>query len=655
MGDVESRAEPPKLLLSAYEGDRKGKARVERLLVVSKHLDPSISFISRGKTYILVGIALDPSLTSEIDIMVFVEEQIVQKITKSILNRPKTTKNERKSLPIGIENTRIIPYERLLKVNLEKNVENYEISNNYTVLLKKDPLTLVYSLNGIKDVGLPFGLQVIGESSLAYSKISTLKLPNTLESIEKDAFAHSTELRTIDFIAKSSVAEIGENAFAFCEQMERIDLPASLQTLGSNAFGHCPNLEMAVFPINSQLTKMNGFACSGIVKIRIPSSCESIEPNAFEWTNNLEIVYFGENSNCRTIGEKAFCRSGIQKITIPSSLIKIEKAAFKRSNLKSIEFEENSKLTEIYDYAFSMCKQLENFKLPCSVETIGANAFCDSDNAHIIIPNKSQLKSINKDAFKRTSLSEVLIPRSLTNLERGAFAANNLNMISYPANWEMKIISKFLFCHNNKLTKVEIPAVIEEIDDMAFGNDQNLSSVIIPEDSNLKRINNMAFASTKITSIILPKTLEVIGDGAFCMIKSLEKVVLVDGCMLKSLGCRSFAYSSIVTITFPSKLKEIDQGAFEHCNLLKEINFKPDSELESIGCESFYACDIRELVLPKSLLVIADRAFEENNNLRKVVMPDDSLLESVGMFAFPESLSVVEGATKEKRSMIQYS
>ncbi len=70
------------------------------------------------------------------------------------------------------------------------------------------------------DVSLPNSLKMIGEMSFAATNIKDIIIPDSVELIEKRAFAFNPELRTV-YIGKS-VKYIMPGAFSGCEKLERI-------------------------------------------------------------------------------------------------------------------------------------------------------------------------------------------------------------------------------------------------------------------------------------------------------------------------------------------------------------------------------------------------------------------------------------------------
>lgn len=70
--------------------------------------------------------------------------------------------------------------------------------------------------------------------------VTTLVLPETLETIGSSAFADSKKLRGV--YIPDSVKSIGSNAFAGCIDMESVSIPLTTASIGADAFDGCASL-----------------------------------------------------------------------------------------------------------------------------------------------------------------------------------------------------------------------------------------------------------------------------------------------------------------------------------------------------------------------------------------------------------------------------
>lgn len=81
---------------------------------------------------------------------------------------------------------------------------------------------------------------IAAEGFRALEDVTTLVLPDTLESIGDFAFAHCEKLRGV--YIPDSVTSIGEGAFLGCIDMESVSIPEGVATIGADAFDGCASL-----------------------------------------------------------------------------------------------------------------------------------------------------------------------------------------------------------------------------------------------------------------------------------------------------------------------------------------------------------------------------------------------------------------------------
>ena len=121
----------------------------------------------------------------------------------------------------------------------------------------------------------------------------------------------------------------------------------------------------------------------------------------------------------------------------------------------------------ICDRAFSFCRSLSEIVIPSSVTSIGRDAFYGcSSLSKIVIP--SSVTSIGRDVFHCcSSLSEIVIPSSVTSIGDNAFReCRSLSEIVIPSSVTSIGDSAFYCCRS--LSKIVIPSSVTSIGDSAF-------------------------------------------------------------------------------------------------------------------------------------------------------------------------------------------
>ena len=128
---------------------------------------------------------------------------------------------------------------------------------------------------------------------------------------------------------------------------------------------------------------------------------------------NLREVKLPEGLSC--IGASAFCDSPeLTEVKIPSTVTKIKQSAFSRcTGLKEIELP--PQLEEVDYSSFYGCSGLTEITIPSSVKTIRSGAFEGCTSLESVTLSEG-IREIGTEAFKRTNLKSLNIPKSVKKL-----------------------------------------------------------------------------------------------------------------------------------------------------------------------------------------------------------------------------------------------
>lgn len=182
-------------------------------------------------------------------------------------------------------------------------------------------------------------------------------------------------------IAGKPVTEIAEDAFQFCENLTSVEIPDTVQTIGKNAFWSCHKLQHVTLQKNLAAVGDNCFrSCGLLAELEIPVTLQKIGLDAFcdtAWLKNQQtenpLVQVNhiliDATTCSgtavevpdgvtEIGNFAFYNCGnLQKIMLPASVMKIDWGAFWQcSGLETLTVQGN--LAKIGESAFSDCTKL---------------------------------------------------------------------------------------------------------------------------------------------------------------------------------------------------------------------------------------------------------------------------------------------------------
>ena len=114
--------------------------------------------------------------------------------------------------------------------------------------------------------------------------------------------------------------------------VNEVYLPSSITSIGGTTFAYCHDLRFVAIP--KEVTRIGSYAFyySGIKSIEIPNKVTNIDYNAFQNCSNLKSINFEDNSLLSSIGQSAFSGVGLSSIIIPSSVTSIGSGVFNYCN-----------------------------------------------------------------------------------------------------------------------------------------------------------------------------------------------------------------------------------------------------------------------------------------------------------------------------------
>ncbi len=131
-----------------------------------------------------------------------------------------------------------------------------------------------------------------------------------------------------------------------------------------------------------------------------------------------------------------------------------------REQIKAVVIEDG--ITNVGDYAFAFCLNVESVSIPDGVTTIGEGAFWSNQFESISIPDS--VTTIRGSAFSHCyMLTSITLPKNLTTIENVAFFnCHSLKIVNFPESLT-HIGSVFGQC---SLTHITIPSSVTEVDDI---------------------------------------------------------------------------------------------------------------------------------------------------------------------------------------------
>jgi hypothetical protein len=216
-------------------------------------------------------------------------------------------------------------------------------------------------------------------------------------------FANHTNVTKVVFLPGSQLRFIGHDAFENTKITE-IKIPASVTTIDVNAFEKCTELTTVTFLgnnlgiISNEMFKDSPKLqySTGTTAFKIPTSVTSIGANAFDNADaggTVALKYIDIPANVTIIMKEAFkgCAS-LSTITYswePSCIVEtIEQGAFSGcTDLTGMII--HSSVRTIGDRAFDGCTTFGNIEIPATVTAVGAGAFNAWDTGQKIVVRKT--------------------------------------------------------------------------------------------------------------------------------------------------------------------------------------------------------------------------------------------------------------------------
>lgn len=572
--------------------------------------------------------------------------------------------------------------------------ENYEVIDG--ALYNKDGNVLVYypcqktdlvdftKLAGIAayalagwnqeiDITLAEGFVNIEEGAFSRSKIKSVTLPTTIQTIGDKAFMDCENLTTVNF--NQGLKAIGDYAFSGTA-LTSVTLSDSLETIGEFAFEDVALTGTLTTGANLQSIGKKAFYGTSLEGVVLGDALLTIGESAFEGVEELTTVSGG--ASLTAIGKKAFYNTAVTTFTFGDALVEIGESAFEATPLageivfgsafeklgsKAFKGTAITKVTFSGDissfgsYAFDGCANLTQAIFGEGLTSIGTYAFQNTKLTQVSFP--TTLTSIGTYAFAGTPLTgKLVIPESVTSIGSSAFkGAQPVEVTDEQGN---KTLS---YDGCSKIEEVVLPEALTTIPELAFANCYWLYKVNLEKvtslgkecfaycgtqntDNVFKVTLGAVRASTTTEPTVDTKTFEYTKDGsgpfAFSALKEviftdvgaisgnfgkillradmLEKVTLPQD--LKAFSTYLFAYSGIKSIVVPASVEIINGNAFCGCMNLESIVFEEGSKLKTIGYNAFKFCkNLKSIELPNTVKTINHYVFSYCLSLQSIVIP----------------------------------
>lgn len=497
---------------------------------------------------------------------------------------------------------------------------------------------------GLREVALNEGLETIGGNAFySCTSLVQVSLPGTLRAIESYAFSGCASLSKMTL--PDGVEKLGYCVFQNCPELVSVNYPASLKAVeyssssyGSRLFYGCPKLRKITVP--KGVTAIPDWTFSGsndLQEVELPATLVNIGSNAFmgcsglkgvSFTENLEAIGSGAFSGCagliavtapetlKSLGYAAFSDcTGLQEVVLKEGLITVESSVFNGcTGLAYVSLPKT--LTAIESYAFSGCSSLTKMTLPNSVEKLG---YC-------VFQNCTQLASVNYpvslatvDSYSSsygarlfygcTKLKKIIVPDGVSSIPDGTFSGSaELKEVTLPDTLTDIGYSAFRYCAG--LNELRLPEHVKSIGDFAYAQCTGLRMVTL--NSSLTSIGGYAFdGCAGLTGMDIPGSVSIVGDGAFSNCVNLSGITL--GKSLQTIGSGFLDGTRVESLIIPHSVTEM-RYALRNAKNVREVVFEQGvDKISSYALAPYYSNEtspVLSVTVPDSVTEIGYQAFE---------------------------------------------
>ena len=562
-----------------------------------------------------------------------------------------------------------VSYEALAGWNMFADIVEGELKEttyeglNYTYVEGKGIATVIGRENSeLYKISIPstisvdnvnYSVKTVASGAFRDNYIDTLIIASGIEEIGKDAFNYCWNLKKVEL--PSTLKIIADRAFTYCGNIKRIELPSSLDSIGNAAFYSCDNLMFVVskiqtpFAINTDVFVNNGSKSNAI--LYVPVGTTSAYQQYDGWNVFSEIIegepkevayegltynYFENNGTATVIGR---ADDNLTKVSIPGvipidgsnySVTTIGVGAFQNcTNIDTLVIQSGVEI--ISKNAFTYCHNLKSITISEGVKIIGENAFreCGTwNNASMRVDLPSSLDSIGNYAFYycRNLSSVVSKIQNPFVISESVFASSWETYQDGVATWPKS--SANLYVPEGTKSSYEAIAGWNMFAAIYEGEIKEYESDSLKYAYLMSNQTATVIASDKYrnySAITIPGTVTIdgvdyrvteIGANAFNECYNLNNVTIEYG--VETIG--NYAFQDCYNADFgqlPSSLRAIGDYAFRWCN---RFNGLLPEGLLTIGKWAFGSCYyMQKVVLPSTLTSIDEYAFRDNSNLATVI------------------------------------
>ena len=452
--------------------------------------------------------------------------------------------------------------------------------------------------------------------------VENVTFANGAVKVPDNAFSHCAKLTTVTL--PDSIETIGSHAFEYCEKLQNIELPQKLKIVGPAAFFACYNLRGAELPSSVIRIEEGAFDnCTSLPSISIPNSVEHIGRYAFYGCvtapevvipTNVKYIGFAAFGSCNALKEATFnatnCDNNGNDIFYNSI------------NLSSIKI--GSNVTVIPDEFVRGKTNITEVTISDSVKTIGYAAFSGTALTEIAVPES--VETIGEQAFANIStLRKINFNAVDAQCKDNVFRYSGADGIDVVFGDSVERVPNRIFYNHKdgpidplKINTVHFGSNTKEIGEYAFFDCSSLKELDLPK--SVEKISNEAFSGCNSLKELDLGSVKEIGNFAFDGCSGLQKLDLAS---VNEIERRAFeGCSSLTELTIPASVKSIGAAAFDGCSSVEVINYNAE-DCEISNYYIFANCTaVKTVNIGSTVKSIPAYTFSGCSNLERAYFPD---------------------------------
>ncbi len=383
--------------------------------------------------------------------------------------------------------------------------------------------------NKISTIILPESITEIGTEVFRDTNIVEITIPSKVKELKNGTFANCVKLTKVKL--KEGLETIGANTFGNCTNLENIVIPNTIVTLKEGLFGGCnkltnitinndlyvyesgllmpKNRETVLYISKTYIESEDTFSIPEGIKnfkislseykniktINIPKSLENLNRGMFP--PSIENVNIAEGNTRFSVENKQLYEGNIlvlsftqtENIKFKEGINRIGVGAFRPEKIAKI-IELPDTVLAIENSAFVMeTNTLEKIKIGKNVTFIGSRAFINTPHAKVEIDNENKKFQIENEVLYSDNKTVLVCPLykitgkfkvidSVKKIEDYALYEQR-EMTEIELSNNIEVLKEGFLCRCSKITKIEIPNTIKEINAKCFNECMNLAQVII--------------------------------------------------------------------------------------------------------------------------------------------------------------------------------